>query len=248
MQQGQTQQQAGQRGQAPGARGQQAPGGRGGGGGGRGQVEIPEEFNATPIMGLDEPELLGILRNSSSSLFQKAIACKMLATKGSSASIEPLAALLDEDRLSHYARFGLEPNPDPAVDGVFREALGRLSGVHLIGVITSVGMRKDAQAVGPLSELLYNNDPAIAQASAGALAMIGGAEPARLLREALGRTQMPVFPVVARAALRCAADLADSNPDTARSLYEALSASNMPRSVRLNANRLLLALDSMATM
>jgi len=197
---------------------------------------------------MEEPEWIAILNNSSSSLFQKAIACKMLAVFGSSASIQPLAALLDEGRLHHYARFALEPNPDPAVDTVFREALGRLSGQHLIGVIGSISARKDAQAVSALSKLLYDSDTAVAQASAASLAVIGGAEPARLLREALGKTQMPVFPVVARAALACADDMVASNRATARQMYNDLTAENMPKPVRQAAFRHLTALDALEAM
>ena len=151
----------------------------------REQAPVPDELNADPIMALDEPALIDILNDSSSTLFQKAMACKKLATVGTAASIEPLAALLDEERLHHYARFGLEPNPDPAVDAVFREALGTLSGQHLIGVITSVGTRQDARAVGALSELVYDSNDAVAQAAVAALGMIGGSEPARVLREAV---------------------------------------------------------------
>lgn len=195
-------------------------------------------------MALEEPALVDILNDSSSTLFQKAMACKKLATVGTAASIEPLAALLDEERLHHYARFGLEPNPDPAVDAVFREALGTLNGQHLVGVITSVGTRKDARAVGPLSELVYDSDDAVAQAAAAALGMIGGAEPARVLREALGRTEAPVFPIVARAALRCAKGLERSDSDAARDMYEVLTATNMPKPVRQNAYRLRLLLNT----
>jgi len=256
MQQGQMQPPAGQRGQAPGARGQQAPAGRGGGGGGRGgansgrgydgmPAEVPEEYNAFPIMALDEPALIAILNDSSATLFRKAIASKVLATKGTSASIQPLAALLGEERLGHYARFGLEPNPDPAVDAVFREALGRLSGPRLMGVIHSIGIRKDAQAVEALGGLLSNSDPTIAQAAASSLSLIGGDRPAQLLQASLSRARQPLLPVVARATLACAYRMSANNRATARQMFTALTADNMPRPVRKAAFRRLLALDAM---
>jgi len=253
MQQGQTQQPAGQRGQAPGGRGQQAPAGRGGGGGGRGggrgydgmPAEVPDEYNAAPIMVLEEPALIDILNNSSSTLFQKAIACKKLATIGTSASIALMAALLGEERLGHYARFGLEPNPDPAVDDALREALGRLSGPRLVGVIHSIGVRKDAEAVGALAVLLSNSDPAVAQAAASSLSLIGGDRPAEILEGMLGSARPPLLPVVARAALACAYRMSANNRATARQMFNALTADNMPRPVRKAAFRRLLAIDAM---
>ena len=46
-----------------------------------------------------------------------------------------------------YARFGLEGIPDPAVDEALREAATKLQGRQLVGVIDSIGQRKDAKAV-----------------------------------------------------------------------------------------------------
>ena len=196
-------------------------------------------------MKLDEPGLIAILKDPKSTEFQKAMACKKLATVGGSASIAPLAALLGEQHLGHYARFGLEPNPDPAVDVALRGAMGKLKGRLLMGVIHSIGVRKDAQAVPALGKLVYDSDTEIAQASAASLAMIGGAQPAKLLREELSKTKMPVFPVVARAALTCAEGLIASDRKAAREMYNALTATNMPKPVRQAAFRELLALDAM---
>jgi hypothetical protein len=227
--------------QAPGQNPQTPPaGGRGGQGGGANRAPappIPAEFNADAIMKLDQPKLLAILADSSSTFFQKAIACKRLAVIGKRESIAPLAALLGDARLGHYARIGLEPNPDPAVDEALRNALPKLKGRVLMGVIHSIGVRKDLRAVDALGKLMYNSDPEIAQAASASLGTIGGLPAARLLREGLAKTKLPVMPVVARAALVCAEYLLPANRVQALEIYTLLTGASMPKAVRLAAFR-----------
>ncbi len=47
---------------------------------------------------------------------EKSDACRELAMIGTKNAVAPLADLLGDEKLSHMARYGLEPNPDPAVD------------------------------------------------------------------------------------------------------------------------------------
>ena len=93
----------------------------------------------------DETQLLGVLE-SDAELFDKAKACQRLAIIGTSKSVPVLARFLGDEKLSHYARFGLESNPSSDVDDAFRDALGRLSGEQLIGVVNSIGVRRDSRA------------------------------------------------------------------------------------------------------
>ena len=200
---------------------------------------ILPEFDAAPIWALDQPKLIAMLKNPGSTLFQKAIACKKLAQVGGRESIAPLAALLGEERLGHYARFGLEPNPDPAVDDALRAALPKLKGRLLMGVIHSIGVRRDAKALDALGKLMNSSDVEIAQAASASVGTIGGLPAAKLLREALGRTKPPILPVVARAALVCAEGLMAANRAQALELYTALSGASMPKVVHLAAIRTL---------
>ena len=196
---------------------------------------IPPEFEAGPIMKLDESKAIALLKDPQSTFFQKAIACKRLAVIGHQNSIGPLAALLSDPQLAHYGRFGLEPNPDPAVNHVLRAALPKLKGRLLMGVIHSIGVRKDVKSVDALGKFMYDGDAEVAQAAAASLGSIGGPQAARLLQEGLTRTKVPVFPVVARAALLCAEGLADRRQSL--ELYAALSGASMPKVVRHAAFR-----------
>src|SRR5262245_38694628 len=75
----------------------------------------------------DEQKLLGVLK-SEAPIFEKAKACQRLAVAGTKEAVPVLASLLGDEKLAHYARFGLEPIPDPSVDAALREAAGKLKG------------------------------------------------------------------------------------------------------------------------
>jgi len=200
---------------------------------------VPPEFNALPIWTKKPAELVAIVKDPQSTVFQKAIACKKLAFVGGKDSIAPMAALLDDPELSCYARFGLEPNPDPAVDEALRTALPKLSGRRKIGVITTIGVRKDAKALDALTKLIDDSDAEVAGAAAASVGMIGGVQASRTLQTALGRAKGPVFAVAARACLLCAEGLLVSNHGRGMELYTLLSAETMPKPVRMAALRVL---------
>ena len=104
---------------------------------------------------------------------EKADACRRLAIVGTKDAVAPLAELLADEKLSHMARYALEPIPDLAVDKALRDALGKLKGGPLVGVIGSIGVRGDAAAVAALKEKLLDSDSQVSQAAAKALGSIG---------------------------------------------------------------------------
>ena len=201
--------------------------------------KIPPEFDALPIWKMPPSNLVALLKDPNSSLFQKAIACKKLAFVGGPDAVRPMAALLNHPQLACYARFGMEPNPDPSVDEAFRAALPKLKGKLQMGVIHSIGFRKDVHALDALSRLMGDSDAQVAGAAAAAVGMIGGLEAGHILESALKETASPVFPVVARACLLCAEGLTTNNRARALQLYSQLSAKSMPGPVQLAALRVL---------
>jgi hypothetical protein len=201
--------------------------------------KVPPEFEALPIWTLDAPKLVAMVKDPNSTVFQKAIACKKLSIVGGKDAIQPMAALLSHPQLGCYARFGMEPNPDPSVDDAFRAALPKLKGKLQVGVIHSIGFRKDAKAVNALGALIGGSDSEVAGAAAASVGMIGGLQAGKLLEAALKTTQAPVFPVVARACLLCAEGLMTSHRARALELYTELSSKSMPEPVRLAALRVL---------
>ena len=61
-----------------------------------------------------EAEHLAVLK-SGASLKEKSDACRQLARVATKTSIPALTALLDDEKLSHMARYALESIDDPAV-------------------------------------------------------------------------------------------------------------------------------------
>ena len=121
-----------------------------------------------------QSKLITVLK-SSATQEQKAAACRQLARIATKDAVPALAALLGDEKLSHMARYALEPIRDPSVDEALRDALGRLNGRPRLGVIGSLGVRRDAKAVGALARLLTDPDLQTSQAAARALGRIGSA-------------------------------------------------------------------------
>lgn len=168
--------------------------------------------------------------------FEKALACRNLGVIGTQDAIEPLAALLADEKLSHMARMGLEPMPYPQVDEVFRKSLGTLKGLPLVGVIGSVGVRKDAKAVEPLVKFLTDSDPQVVQMTAKSLGRIGNAEAAKALQGAVhsatGDNQLAMI----EGMFRCAETMASSGKkDAALGIYDHLAEMPTAHQVRSGA-------------
>ena len=132
----------------------------------------PKYGTAEQIMALPVPRLTAILKDSGASEYAKAKACQRLAVVGDKTAVPALAALLSDARLSHYARFALEPMPDPSAGEALRSALGKVKGSLLVGVINSIAHRRDGKALPALSKLRHDADPGVAKAAESALARI----------------------------------------------------------------------------
>src|SRR5664279_234191 len=131
-----------------------------------------------------EKKLIAVLKSDAPQK-EKADACRELARIGTKDAVAPLAALLADEKLSHMARYGLETIPDSSVDKVLREALTKLHGRPLVGVIGSIGVRRDTGAVKALTGFLHDSDNDVAQAAARSLGSIGTKAAAKALLDAL---------------------------------------------------------------
>jgi HEAT repeat protein len=196
----------------------------------------PPEFQAEKILKLDAPALVDLLKDPKTTVFEKAKACQRLANVGTKDAVPALAALLTHPQLGHYARYGLETIPDPAVDDALCEALRKLKGRPLVGVINSTAKRKDQKAVPLLTKLLYGIDIEVAKAAASALGHISGLEAMKALQGGLARTKGAVRDAVAAGGVLCAEGLlAGGQRPQALALYSALSRDDIPKVVRIAA-------------
>ena len=200
------------------------------------QPQPPPEFQESGISTMDAAALIRILTDASSPEFQKAKACQRIGELGAKEAVPALSALLGDEHLNSYARYGLEPIADPSADDALRAALSKLKGNLLIGVINSIGKRKDAKASPALARMIYGADANAARAAAAALGSIGGASSVKELQVALAKTSGMTRMAVADAALVCAERLlAEGKRDQALTLYASLGAPDMPKSARLAA-------------
>lgn len=180
---------------------------------------------------------LSVLQSEASPA-DKAFACKQLAIWGGPEAVPALAPLLADEQLASWARIALEAIPGPAADAALREAAQRLTGLRLVGVINSIGVRADCQAIDLLRAKLTNADPEVASAAAVALGRIGGQEAARALTAALANVPDPVRSAVAQGAILCAERfLAEGQAAQAQALYDALRHAPVPKPRLLEATR-----------
>ncbi len=131
----------------------------------------------------------------------KAFVCRQLSFVGSAEAVPSLAKLLPDKEMSHHARIALERIPAAEAVAALRSALERgtagLPSRVLVGVINSLGERKDAASASALIRLVGGAsapregtrdrdvpptvDEAVAEAAVAALGKIGGSDAAKAI-------------------------------------------------------------------
>lgn len=160
----------------------------------------------------------------------KALTCKKLAIYGSEKAVPALAALLADERFSSWALIALEAIPGSAPDKALRKAAGDLHGKLLVGVIDSIGVRRDAGSVSVLTRKLDDSDVEVASAAAVSLGKVGGPRAAKALLRSLGKAPESVRPAIAEGCIRCAENfLADAKRAEAVKLYDAVRLAALPK-------------------
>ena len=179
---------------------------------------------------------------SKASLDAKRFACRQLSIAGTAESVPPLAALLLDKDLSDYARYAMERIPDAAAVVAMREACGKATGKVKVGLINSLGERRDAQSAAALAASLKDADAMVASASAAALGKIGGNAAITALKAAKTGAAAELAPVIGDALL-LAADglLKDGKKDAAAAIYQEMYKPTEPKQIRMAALRGLIA-------
>jgi len=200
-------------------------------------------FSACSVHAADEKELIAILQSSAGAV-EKCVACQQLRIYGSVKSVPALAALLDQERVGHAARYALESIPGPEAGAALREALTKTSGLNKAGLIDSLGWRRDAESVPLLVPLISDVETTIAKATASALGRIGKDETVAALKGALENSNPVVRLAVAEALLGCGENLLRTGNDSgAAALYSDLYHTETPTAIRAAAWRGLVLSD-----
>lgn len=189
-------------------------------------------------------QLVAVLR-SDASYMEKLRACKRLRQLGAAEAVPALGELLlADENLSHAARIALEAIPDPAAGKVLVDALGRLEGRRRLGVIQSLGVRREIAAVPLLIPLLNDVDDETAVAAAAALGKIATPEATAALTAMLKDTPAPRRAAAGSALLQAAEILqAQGKTDTALTLNELVARSPVPKHIGLAAKRACILVD-----
>jgi HEAT repeat protein len=184
-----------------------------------------------------EAEQLAILKADSPAA-QKALACKRLAIDGSSSAVPELAKLLGDPQLSSWARIALEAIPGPEADAALRDAAEKLDGLLLVGMLNSLGVRRDAQAVELLGKRLTHPDNEVVAAAAVALGRVGNTAAAQALRAQLANASPKVRSAVAEGCVLCAERwLKEGKSTEAAKLYDEIRLAEVPKQRQVEATR-----------
>lgn len=181
----------------------------------------PEPTPSGPVPPMTEAAALAALAGND--LHEKARACQELVSVGTPAAVPALAALLDQENISDYARSALEGIKDPSATAALRKALGTTKGRQLAGVVNSLGVKRDTAAVADLQKLALDPKSGVASEAIASLGMIASADATKTLQKVLADGPADLKTPAAHAALMAAESLAKSGkPKEARALLDAV--------------------------
>jgi hypothetical protein len=185
-----------------------------------------------------EKNLLEVLVVADATYAGKQFVCRELSIIGTEQSVPALGAMLTDEKMSDMARYALERIPGAAVDEALRNALGKTSGKTKVGIINSIGQRRDGKAVSAIGELVGDSDQMVAGAALGALGQIADAQATKILADAKDKVTDKLQLVALDAYLKCADKLvAEGEKDQALAIYKELYKENQPKPIRTAALR-----------
>ena len=189
-----------------------------------------------PAAAVQLSQRLATMLEGSAPVPAKRYVCEKLALIGGADAVPHLARWLDDPALTDAARTALQAIPGKASSRALIDALRRLQGIPRLGVMASLGMRRERIAVGPLSRLVTHADRPTGGAALGALGDIGSVEAARVLKVYLEREPVVLRVEAALAALACAQQLRRAgNAREAAALVAVLDGPGLPEHVLQSA-------------
>ena len=167
----------------------------------------------------------------------KVFLCRQLAIIGSEDQVASLSPLLVDEKYSDMARYALERIGGEKTCAAMRAALATTSGRTQIGLINSLGVLEEEQAVLPLAGLVHGTNATVAAAVA-ALGKIGGREAEKVLQTLTLTAEGRVLDEVYDAYLGCADKLTATNKrPQASAIYKRIYSKSSSRYIRTIALR-----------
>ncbi len=128
-----------------------------------------------------ERKLIAVVASKDATQAGKAVACRFLQQIGSAKCIDAMSGLLGDEILSDYARLVLERLKSADADKAMRDALEQAPDKAKVGILASLGERRDVKTVKAAAKLANSDNPAVAGAAIRTIGKIGGREAARCL-------------------------------------------------------------------
>ncbi len=177
--------------------------------------------------------MAALLQSPGSEEFKKFM-CGELGIIGTPAEVPALARLLEDPKLGFAACSALERIPGAEASKALQDSTARLRGAALVGIINSLGERRDASAVDMLGAYLRAaGDKDVIAAAIRALGKIGGPQAVKAMEA--GRTAIPseLHPELAASLLECAEGLESSGDgNSAAPIYRSLYDPGLPSVIR----------------
>ncbi|MCL2120561.1 MAG: HEAT repeat domain-containing protein, partial [Planctomycetaceae bacterium] len=199
-------------------------------------------WNTFAVAQDEAAQLAAVLQDPNASLYAKTLACKQAAQTATQASVPPLAAVLLDESLSHPARIALQQIPGSEATEALCNALPNAKDGVLIGIIGTLGERRDPAAVSHLEPFLADKEPQVARATAISLGKIGSADALAALQKQFDNADISQKALLVDGLLAWAEHLiADGKPRDAAAVYrQVFNQRDLPVTARCGAIRGLL--------
>lgn len=181
-------------------------------------TELGGLVNAPLRLAEVETVLIGYLENPDTPFLGLQATCNALGIAGTKAAVPALAKLLGKDaQHASAARLALECIPGPEATQALLDELKKNRDFNRIGIINSLGRRREAAAVSQLTVLARKKKADVARAAIDALGKIGTPDALAALQALSPSTERTTALIV------CAYRLVDEGqPEQARPVFTAL--------------------------
>jgi len=163
--------------------------------------------------------LIALIESKSATVAAKNISCRLLPLVGDASAVKPLVTLMGDPKTAGPARGALQRLALPEAAKALRDAMVKATGAVKVGLINSIGARRDAEATAELKTLLPDKDAEISGAAMAALGEIGSADAVTALID----KKLKPTPALLDALLQCAElRVADKDAKSAAGIYQRL--------------------------
>jgi len=160
--------------------------------------------------GIAEQNMLDFLKTDAT-FDSKQFICRELRIIGSEKSVPILTEMLLDEKTTDIARYALENIPGNAVDEALIKSLSTATKKVQLGIMNTLAVRKSADSVPTIAELLKSADNDISNTAASALGQIGNEECMKYLTPYLNSKNTELINTTLDSYLLCVDELVKQN-------------------------------------